>query len=72
MAAQITGNFTPASSEDLAAVRRSALEEHWRIEREIVALRGQAEKERQVNRLAQINLEIRRLKDSLSEQVKRL
>ncbi|MEQ1792957.1 MAG: DUF4391 domain-containing protein [Nitrospira sp.] len=60
-AAQITGTFTQPDSDDRALVLREGLDERTRLQRELATLRVQAKKERQMNRLVQLNLEIKRL-----------
>lgn len=71
-AARITGRYSKSSSEEVAAARRMALAEYTRIEREITSLRAQAEREKQVHRLADINLEIHRLRKLQEEHVQKL
>ncbi len=64
-AARITGTYFLPSSVDRTLVVRESLDSHDRLQREIAALRAQAEKERQVNRLVELNLEINRLSTKL-------
>jgi hypothetical protein len=59
-AAQITGIFAPSDSPDRASVLGENLGTHARLQREIAALRAQAEKEKQLNRRVELNLEIKR------------
>ena len=66
-AARITGRFTPLTSSEAAAARREALAEYNRLVRRIVNLRAQAEKEPQINRRVDLNLEIKRLTAELAE-----
>jgi hypothetical protein len=66
-AARFTGSFALRDSEEGLASRRSALEEHSRLQREITKLRVQAEKETQLNRLVELNLELKRLEAQLVE-----
>ena len=54
-----------APSADAAAERQAALAEYDRIEREITSLKSQAEQETQINRRAELNLEIRRFRNEL-------
>jgi Domain of unknown function (DUF4391) len=65
-AADFTGAFilreTPAQTEN----RRLALAEHERLQREIDGLRAQAERETQLNRRVDLNLQIRRLEAQLA------
>lgn len=71
-AAQVTGAFTIATSAELAAARRTALQESIRLEVEIAGLTAQAKKEKQINRRVELNLEIKRRKDRLAAVVKEL
>jgi hypothetical protein len=66
-AARITGSFVPPNSPDRASALREALDAHTRLRCDIAALRAQAEKEKQLNRRAQLNLEIKRLEDKMSQ-----
>lgn len=60
-AARVTGRFSLATDAEAAGRRRAALAEHERLTREIAALRAAAEKERQLNRLAEMNIALRSL-----------
>lgn len=60
-AAQITGQFAPPDSDSRAQVLRDGLDARARLQRDLAALRTQAEKEKQLNRRVQLNLEIKRL-----------
>jgi hypothetical protein len=60
-AARITGTFGPPDSADRASALREGLDTHARLQREIAVLRAQAEKEKQLNRRVELNLEIKRL-----------
>jgi hypothetical protein len=60
-AAQLTGRFVPPSNAAVASARRDSLAEHARLQREIALLRVQAQRESQVNRRVELNLEIKRL-----------
>lgn len=60
-AAQITGAFAPPASAEQAAGLRDSLDARARLQRDLAALRAQAEKEKQINRRVQLNLEIKRL-----------
>ena len=59
--AAITGRFTLPGNAGEAEVWNAALADHARIEREIAALRAQAERETQIGRRVELNLEINRL-----------
>jgi hypothetical protein len=65
-ASQLTGSYKPAPSPELAAGRAAALEEISRLEATIASLRSAAAKEKQLSRQVQLNLELRRLLDSLA------
>ena len=71
-AAQITGRFAPSSSSDVASARREALVKYDHLVRQITALHAQAEKESQISRRVDLNLEIKRLEDELAESMKRM
>ncbi|MCS6265229.1 MAG: DUF4391 domain-containing protein [Nitrospira sp.] len=60
-AAQITGTFAPPDSDGRAQALRDGLDARARLQRDLAALRAQAEKEKQLNRRVQLNLEIKRL-----------
>ena len=59
--AGITGRFALSAGGEAAAARREALGEYDRLVRQIAALRAQAERESQINRRAELNMEIKRL-----------
>ncbi len=71
-ATQITGAFTPPDSADRATALRDSLDDHARLQRDIVILRAQAEKEKQLNRRVELNLKIKRLEAELAATVKAL
>ena len=60
-AAQITGAFTPPDSDGRAQALRDGLDTRARLQRDLAALRAKAEKEKQLNRRVELNLEIKRL-----------
>jgi hypothetical protein len=60
-AARLTGSFAPTLSMEAAAARQAALDDHARIQREIIGLRAQAAKERQLSRRVELNFAIKRL-----------
>ncbi|MDR4470184.1 MAG: DUF4391 domain-containing protein [Nitrospira sp.] len=60
-AARITGRYFPPDSDGCNLVLRENLDARAGLQREIAALRAQAEKEKQLNRRVQLNLEIKRL-----------
>ncbi len=65
-AAQITGRLEVPTDPASQETRRQALAEYSRLEREIATLRAQAEREKQVNRRVELNLEVKRLKTELA------
>ena len=60
-AAQLTGAFVKPASAEHAAARHEALLECARLEAEIARLRSAAEKEKQLPRKVELNLELKRL-----------
>jgi hypothetical protein len=71
-AARITGLFVRAGSPDQAASRDGALEEHARLQLERQNLRAQAAKEKQLNRRAELNLQVQRLDQQLASLTNKL
>ena len=71
-AAQITGIFTIPGSVDRSKALRTTLDEHARLSRDITAIRGQAEKENQLNRRVELNLKIKELEAELASTQKTL
>jgi hypothetical protein len=65
-AAQITGRFSPPDSDGRAQALRDGLDARVGLQRELTALRAQAEKEKQLNRRVELNLEIKRLEAELA------
>jgi hypothetical protein len=66
-AAKITGRVALAADPVAQKARRNALADHARLRRDIIGLRAQAEKEKQVNRRVELNLELKRLEAELAE-----
>ena len=66
-AAQITGAFVPPGSAGRTVAMRDGLETHASLQREIVALRARAAKEKQLNRRVDLNLEIKRLEADVAD-----
>lgn len=64
-AARITGRVVLAENPAQAAARRTALREHERLIGRIAALRKQAEREAQLPRCVDMNLELKRLEAAL-------
>jgi hypothetical protein len=71
-AAQITGAFAPPDSTGGSTELHDGLEAHARLQRDLVALRAQAAKEKQINRRVQLNLEIKRLEAELKEATRNM
>lgn len=71
-AARLNGAF--AASDDAAAIerRREALDAHSRLTREITSLRAKANREKQLNRRVDLNLEIQRLEAEIAAHNKNL
>ncbi len=65
-AAQITGRATTSADPEIQEARRRALADRTRIATTIDALRARAEKEKQLNRRVELNLEIKRLETQLA------
>ncbi len=66
-AARLVGALAVTDDPAVIERRRAALEAHARLTREIVSLRAQANREKQLRRRVDLNLEIQRLSASLSE-----
>lgn len=60
-AARVTGTLTIPTNPTLAAARRDALQECARLELEMVRIRAAAERETQLSRRVDLNLELKRL-----------
>ena len=71
-AARITGSFVPPDSPDRASALRDGLDTYARLQRDLATLRAQAEKEKQINRRVELNLEIKRLEVKLAATAKTL
>ncbi len=69
-AALHTGKFTPAVDPAVAERRRAALAEHNRLNNEITSLRARAAKEKQINRRAELNVQVKQLESRLTEAAK--
>lgn len=66
-AACITGAFALPDTSDRTSALRDSLDAHARLQREIVALRARAEKEKQINRRVELNLEIKRVEGRITK-----
>ena len=71
-ASRITGAFAPPDSPEQASALREGLDRHARLQRDLDLLRARAEKEKQINRRVELNLEIRRLEIKLKEVIPNL
>lgn len=73
-ASTITGAFAVPETAESAAIRQEALADHARLERDVVALRARAAKEKQLNRRVDLNMTIKRLEaqQARSKRVLRL
>jgi len=71
-AAAITGAFAIPETADRATARREALAAHSHLRRDIAGMRAQAERETQMNRRVNLNLEIKRLETELAAATKGL
>jgi hypothetical protein len=71
-AAQITGRLELPTDSAGQETLRMALADYSRLEREIGALRSQAEKEIQFNRRVELNLEVKRLSEKLAATIQLL
>lgn len=60
-AARVTGTFEMAANAEKAALRRNALQEFARFDREIARLRAAAGREKQLARRVELNLELKRV-----------
>ena len=65
-AARITGAFAPPDSAGRSAALRDSLDTSARLQREIASLRSQAQKEKQLNRRVELNLQVKRLEAELA------
>jgi hypothetical protein len=71
-AARLDGAFAPSDDAQSIERRREALEAHSRLTREIIGLRAKANREKQLNRRVDLNLEIQRLEAELATHKKNL
>ncbi len=65
-AARITGIFAPPESAERASALRAGLAMPARLRRDLAILRARADKEKQLNRRVELNLEIKRLEAELA------
>ncbi len=66
-ASAITGVYEPLDTPGRVPILREGLDEYARITRDIAALRAEAAKQKQLNRLVEINLTIKRLESELAD-----
>lgn len=66
-AALVTNRFELYAGHEAIVSRRAAIAEHETLIRQIDILRAQTERESQINRRVELNLEIKRLKTKLSK-----
>ena len=71
-AARITGTFAAPESAERASVVREGLDIYDRLRRELAILRAKADKEKQINRRVELNIEIKRLEAELAAAQKTL
>jgi hypothetical protein len=71
-AARISGTFHLKVGLDQLQERRNAIDDHARLQREIVSLRAQATKQKQFNRRVELNLHIQQLETKLLEAKQKL
>ena len=71
-AARVTGVYRLAADADHAAARREALRECARLDAEIARLRAVATGEKQMSRLVNMNLELKRMEAALAVAKERL
>jgi Domain of unknown function (DUF4391) len=65
-AARITGTFAPPDSAERASALWDGLDMHARLQRDLGILRARADKEKQLNRRVELNMEIKRLEAELA------
>ena len=71
-ATEITGVFAPPDTADRASALRDGLDTHARLRRDLAVLRAQAEKEKQLKRRVELNLEIKQLEVKLAATARTL
>ena len=64
-ASRVTCHFVPPESAECASALREGLDMHVRLKRDLAVLRARANKEKQLNRRVDLNLEIKRLEGEL-------
>jgi hypothetical protein len=71
-AAHITGVFAATNEAQAIERRRIALQTHARLTQEADGLRAKAARERQISRMVELNLEIRRLEAAAKDEMRNL
>lgn len=71
-AARVTERYVVAATEARVSERREALARYHEVVRELAALRLAAEREKQINKRVELNLELRRLEQERVELLERL
>jgi hypothetical protein len=71
-AGHLSGQYVATDDPDFVGGRREALEAHTQLAREIAGLRARAKRERQLNRLVDLNLRIQRLESRLASHIETL
>ena len=71
-AARITGRFVLCTSSEAACARREALLQYDDLACRIALLRAQAEREPQINRRVDLNLEIKKMAAEMAEALIRM
>jgi hypothetical protein len=71
-AARLTGAFAATDDGDAVSRRRDALDAHARLAKEIDTLRAKAQREKQLNRRVDLNMEIQRREAELTAYKKNL
>lgn len=66
IAAGLTGSFSVPGTKEQSAARNAALQECARLNAEIIRLRAAAAKEKQIPKLVDLNMQIKRLSKDLS------
>jgi hypothetical protein len=65
-AARLTGVFTPPNSPEIAVAVWAGLDTHARLKHDLAILRAKADKEKQINRRVELNIDIKRLEAELA------
>lgn len=71
-ASRLTGSYAATDNAELVEQRRQALDASANITRQIIGLRAQAKREKQLNRRVDLNVQIQRLEADLDSHKKNL